>query len=31
MIDNDMAGMSWVDVKKGTYGIRSRQQKKTTN
>ena len=24
MIDNEMVGMSWLDVKRGTYGIRSR-------
>jgi DNA polymerase delta subunit 1 len=30
MIDNEMTGMSWLDIKKGSYGIRSRQQKKTS-
>lgn len=31
MIDNDMVGMSWLDIKGGTYGIRSKATKKTTN
>jgi DNA polymerase elongation subunit (family B) len=31
MIDNQMVGMSWVDIKAGTYGIRSKGQKKTTS
>ena len=31
MIDNDMVGMSWLDIKHGNYGIRARNQKKTTS
>ena len=31
MIDNEMVGMSWVDVLKGTYMVRPRSHKKTTN
>jgi hypothetical protein len=30
MIDNEMVGMSWLDVRKGSYGIRPRLSKKTT-
>lgn len=31
MIDNDMVGMSWVDVLAGTYTVRPKSYKKTTN
>lgn len=31
MIDNEMVGMSWVDVLAGTYVVRPRSHKKTTN
>ena len=31
MIDNEVVGMSWVDILKGTYTIRPRSYKKTTN
>jgi len=31
MIDNDMVGMSWLDIKAGSYGIRARGLKKTTS
>jgi DNA polymerase delta subunit 1 len=31
MIDNDMGGMNWVDIHKGTYAVRPRSYKKTTN
>ena len=31
MIDNEVVGMSWVDVIKGTYTVRPRSYKKTTN
>ena len=31
MIDNDMVGMSWVDVLAGTYTVRPKSHKKTTN
>ncbi len=30
MIDNDMVGMSWVDVLAGTYMVRPKSHKKTT-
>ena len=30
MIDNDMVGMSWREIRKGSYSIRSRAQKKTS-
>jgi hypothetical protein len=26
-----MVGMSWLDIKHGNYGIRARNQKKTTS
>ena len=31
MIDNEVVGMSWVDILKGTYTVRPRSYKKTTN
>jgi len=31
MIDNDMVGMSWLDIRAGSYGIRARGLKKTTS
>ena len=31
MIDNDMTGMSWIDLPKGSYSVRPRSYKKTTN
>jgi len=31
MIDNEMAGMSWVTIPKGSYCIRPKSYKKTTN
>ena len=31
MIDNEMTGMSWVDLPRNTYVVRPRQYKKTNN
>ena len=31
MIDNEMVGMSWLDIKRGSYGIRSKSQKRTAS
>jgi hypothetical protein len=29
MVDNDMVGMCWLDIKAGKYGIRSKASKRT--